>query len=89
MESGEIISYSNPVDCNEAQSKASFNMQEGNYWTTESAETEMVIPDGFDNLRYSKKSGDLPIILNKGPKATGFMVCKDCSVLIPIWAISS
>ena len=43
----------------------------------------MCVPGGFDNLRYSKRSNDPLIILNKGPKGKGFMVCKDCGAAIP------
>ena len=47
------------------------------------SEDEMVKVDSFDNLRYSKRSEDPLIILNKGPKATGFMICKDCGAAVP------
>ena len=46
-------------------------------------EAEMVTPQGFANLRYSKRSGDPLIILNKGPKGDGFMVCQDCGAAVP------
>ena len=46
-------------------------------------EEEMHEEEGFDNLRYSKRSNDPLIILNKGPKSTGFMVCKDCGAAVP------
>ena len=32
---------------------------------------------------YSRRSDDPLIILNKGPKSTGFMVCKDCGAAVP------
>lgn len=47
------------------------------------AEDEMVIVESYDNLRYSKRSDDPLIILNKGSNAKGFMVCKDCGAAIP------
>lgn len=46
-------------------------------------ESEMVVAEGFDNLRYSMRSGDPLLILNKGPKSAGFMVCRDCGAAIP------
>ena len=46
-------------------------------------ESEMRTVKGFDNLRFSKRANDPLIILNKGPKATGFMVCRDCGAAVP------
>ncbi|MSV23732.1 DEAD/DEAH box helicase [Selenomonas sp. WCA-380-WT-3B 3/] len=47
------------------------------------AEDEMVNVVTYDNLRYSKRSDDPLIILNKGPKGKGFMVCEDCGAAVP------
>lgn len=47
------------------------------------AEEEMVDVPSYDNLRYSKRSDDPLIILNKGPAEKGFMVCKDCGAAVP------
>ena len=47
------------------------------------AEEEMVDVASFENLRYSKRSNDPLIILNKGPASKGFMVCKDCGAAVP------
>ena len=47
------------------------------------AEEEMVDVPSYDNLRYSKRSDDPIIILNKGPAEKGFMVCKDCGAAVP------
>ena len=47
------------------------------------AEEEMVNVHNYDNLRYSKRSDDPLIILNKGPAGKGFMVCKDCGAAVP------
>lgn len=47
------------------------------------AEEEMINVASFKNLRYSKRSDDPIIILNKGPAAKGFMVCKDCGAAVP------
>lgn len=46
-------------------------------------EDEMVLVESYENLRYSKRSDDPLIILNKGPNSKGFMVCKDCGAAIP------
>lgn len=46
-------------------------------------ENEMKRIRGFDNLRFSKRANDPLIILNKGPKGIGFMVCKDCGAAVP------
>lgn len=47
------------------------------------AEDEMILVEAFDNLRYSKRSNDPLIILNKGPNSSGFMICRDCGAAIP------
>lgn len=47
------------------------------------AEEEMIDVVSFRNLRYSKRSDDPLIILNKGPASKGFMVCKDCGAAVP------
>lgn len=46
-------------------------------------EDEMTLVEAFDNLRYSKRSDEPLIILNKGPKSCGFMICKDCGAAVP------
>lgn len=46
-------------------------------------EDEMIDVSSYDNLRYSKRSDDPLIILNKGPASKGFMVCKDCGAAVP------
>ena len=46
-------------------------------------EEEMVDVPSYDNLRYSKRSDDPLIILNKGPAEKGFIVCKDCGAAVP------
>lgn len=43
----------------------------------------MITSNSFANLRYSKRVHDPLLILNKGIKSKGFMVCKDCSTAIP------
>ena len=39
--------------------------------------------ESYDNLRYSKRDDDPLIIVNKGPKSKGFMVCKECGAAVP------
>lgn len=46
-------------------------------------EEEMIRVESFNHLRFSKRADDPLIILNKGPKGTGFTVCKDCGAAIP------
>ncbi|MDR1706371.1 MAG: DEAD/DEAH box helicase [Prevotella sp.] len=73
----------NGINAKEVEAEAEMTYAEDPCYSITPAESEMVTPNGFDNLRYSKRSGDPLIILNKGPKATGFMVCKDCGAAIP------
>lgn len=47
------------------------------------AEEEMINVNTYDNLRYSKREDDPLIIVNKGPKSKGFMVCKECGAAVP------
>lgn len=67
----------------EADAEAEMTYAEDPSYSITPAENEMCVPGGFDNLRYSKRSNDPLIILNKGPKGKGFMVCKDCGAAIP------
>lgn len=46
-------------------------------------EEEMIDVESYDNLRYSKRDDDPLIIVNKGPKSKGFMVCKECGAAVP------
>lgn len=46
-------------------------------------EEEMIDVKSYDNLRYSKRADDPLIIVNKGPKSKGFMVCKECGAAVP------
>lgn len=46
-------------------------------------EEEMIDVKSYDNLRYSKRDDDPLIIVNKGPKSKGFMVCKECGAAVP------
>lgn len=47
------------------------------------SEDEMIDVESYDNLRYSKRDDDPLIIVNKGPKSKGFMVCKECGAAVP------
>lgn len=47
------------------------------------SEEEMIDVRSYDNLRYSKRDDDPLIIVNKGPKSKGFMVCKECGAAVP------
>ena len=47
------------------------------------SEEEMIDVKSYDNLRYSKRDDDPLIIVNKGPKSKGFMVCKECGAAVP------
>ena len=47
------------------------------------SEEEMINVPTYNNLRYSKRSDDPLIIVNKGPKAKGFMICKECGAAVP------
>lgn len=67
----------------EADAEAEMTYAEDPSYSITPAESEMCVPGGFDNLRYSKRSNDPLIILNKGPKGKGFMVCKDCGAAVP------
>lgn len=67
----------------ESEAEAEITYAEDPSYSITPAESEMCVPCGFDNLRYSKRSNDPLIILNKGPKGKGFMVCKDCGASIP------
>lgn len=67
----------------EADAEAEMTYAEEPCYSITPKESEMVVAEGFDNLRYSMRSGDPLLILNKGPKSAGFMVCRDCGAAIP------
>lgn len=73
----------NGIPAKESEAEAEMTYAEDPCYSITPAESEMITPASFDNLRYSKRSGDPLIILNKGPKSTGFMVCKDCGAAVP------
>lgn len=66
-----------------AEENAELTYAETPSYSITPAEDEMVVVESYKNLRYSKRSGDPLIILNKGPQSKGFMVCKDCGAAIP------
>lgn len=43
----------------------------------------MISSDDYKNIRYAKRSDDPLIILNMGPKKSGFMICQDCGAAVP------
>lgn len=47
------------------------------------AEDDMIYVKSYRNLRFSKRSDDPLIILNKGAGSKGFVVCKDCGAAVP------
>lgn len=67
----------------EADAEAEMTYAEEPCYSITPKESEMVDAEGFDNLRYSMRSSDPLIILNKGPKSAGFMVCRDCGAAVP------
>jgi len=73
----------NGLSTKEAEAEAELSYAEDPCYSLTPAENEMVTVPEFDNLRYSKRSNDPLIILNKGPKSMGFMVCKDCGAAVP------
>lgn len=46
-------------------------------------DSEMVTPKGFAHLRFSRRSDDPLIILNKGINSEGFLICRDCGAAVP------
>ena len=73
----------NGTSAKEAETEAEMTYAEEPCYSITPKESEMETVIGFRNLRYSKRSDDPLIILNKGPKSTGFMVCKDCGAAVP------
>lgn len=71
------------ISSKEADADAEITYAEDPCYSITPKEEEMLTPDGYENLRYSKRSNDPLIILNKGPKSLGFMVCKDCGAAVP------
>lgn len=70
-----------PIKENEAE--ADMTYAEEPCYSITPTEAEMVVAQGFSNLRYAKRSDDPLIILNKGPKSAGFTVCADCGAAVP------
>lgn len=73
----------NGIKTKEAEAEAEMTYAEEPCYSITPKETEMKTAAGFANLRYSKRADDPLIILNRGPKSTGFMVCKDCGAAVP------
>ena len=68
---------------NENDDDADVSYAENPSYSITPSEEEMVEVESYDNLRYSKRSDDPLIIVNKGPKSKGFMICKDCGAAVP------
>lgn len=68
---------------NEADDNGDVSYAENPSYSITPSEDEMIDVEAYDNIRYSKRSDDPLIIVNKGPKSKGFMVCKDCGVAVP------
>lgn len=68
---------------NGADEEGEISYAENPSYSITPTEEEMVDVPSHDNLRYSKRSDDPLIILNKGPAEKGFMVCKDCGAAVP------
>ncbi len=73
----------NGTSAREAGAEAEMTYAEEPCYSITPKESEMETVRSFSNLRYSKRANDPLIILNKGPKSTGFMVCKDCGAAVP------
>lgn len=73
----------NGIKTREAEAEAEMTYAEEPCYSITPKENEMRTVAGFANLRYSKRADDPLIILNRGPKAAGFMVCKDCGAAVP------
>lgn len=73
----------NGIKTREAEAEAEMTYAEEPCYSITPKENEMRMASGFINLRYSKRADDPLIILNKGPKSAGFMVCKDCGAAVP------
>lgn len=73
----------NGTSTKEVGAEAEMSYAENPCYSITPSEEEMISPKEFDNLRYSKRSSDPLIILNKGEKAKGFSVCMDCGAAIP------
>ncbi len=73
----------NGIKTREAEAEAEMTYAEEPCYSITPRENEMETAEGFVNLRYSKRADDPLIILNKGPKSAGFMVCKDCGAAVP------
>lgn len=73
----------NGISTREAEAESEMTYAEDPCYSITPEESEMIKPSGFENLRYAKRSDEPLIILNKGPKSKGFMVCKECGAAVP------
>ena len=73
----------NGTSTKEVGAEAEMSYAEDPCYSITPKEEEMISPHGFDHLRYSKRSSDPLIILNKGENSKGFCVCMDCGAAVP------
>lgn len=66
------------VPTNDVDAEAEMTYAEDPYYSVTPREDEMKSSKSFKNLRYARRANDPLIILNKGERAKGFVVCKDC-----------
>jgi len=73
----------NGASIKEAEAENEMTFAEEPCYSATSDDGDMVVSEVLENLRYAKRADQPLIILNKGPKSTGFMVCKDCGAAVP------
>lgn len=67
----------------ESEAEADISYAEAPSYSITPKEEDMISSDDYKNIRYAKRSDDPLIILNMGPKKTGFMICQDCGAAVP------
>lgn len=73
----------NGVSTKEIGAEAEITYAEDPCYSLTPKETEMISVPQYDHLRFSRRSSDPLIILNRGEKGSGFIVCKDCGAAVP------
>jgi hypothetical protein len=67
----------------EAEAESELTYAEAPCYSATPEDRDMIISETYENIRYAKRSDQPLIILNKGHKSTGFMICKDCGAVVP------
>lgn len=67
----------------ESEAEADISYAEAPSYSITPKEEDMISSDDYKNIRYAKRSDDPLIILNMGPKKSGFMICQDCGAAVP------